>query len=195
MKNLFLPLILICSILTSCETKEELKEESKKTVTVSTDIYLDVNDAIIERVEKAQIILAQLDELDAKNVLENEMSLAAESAKKEVAVLTEELKEIVPVGKGGTEYLYAAVDFLSSASEVIQVYSDFAPSLSIIEDDWSELQVQEWFNLAEPVFLDYKQSFDELIIQQSNYAALQNIEIESLESEITSEEEEITESI
>jgi hypothetical protein len=192
MKYSILSLISLVFILSSCEQKEEKKQETKKTVIVSTDIYLDVNDAIIEKVEKAQLILDHLDKLDADNVSEEEMIKATNAATEEIAVITEEMKEIIPVGKGGEEFFTAATEFLYGVSAVIQVYNEFAPALSIIEDDWTELQVQEWFNLAEPVFLDYKHFYKQLVTAQSNYAALQNIEIQPLETDSVSEDIQVT---
>ena len=192
MKYSILSLISLVFILSSCEQKEEEKQETKKTVIVSTDIYLDVNDAIIEKVEKAQLILDYLDKLDADNVSEEEMITAANAAAEEIAVITNEMKEIIPVGKGGEEFFTAAAEFIYGVQAVIQVYNEFAPALSIIEDDWTELQFQEWFNLAEPLFLDYKQFYKQLVTAQSNYAALQNIEIQPLETDSVSEDIQVT---
>ncbi len=177
--------------LIACETKEN-KEESKnepvKTVEISKDSYLDFNDAIVVEITEAQAILNTLKDLDDKNVSEEEMILAASDAKEKAKSVKENLKNIIPSGKGSEDYLVAAIGVVEATINVTQVYNDFAGTLSIPEDEWTESQIMEWMNMAEPPFMEYQDAFTHLGLMQGNYAAYQNLEIESLVVADTTEE-------
>ena len=193
MKKTILTLIAFAFVLSSCESKEEKTDEKKKTtVEISTDGFLDFNNEIVSNVDAAQLILASLAELDDKNVPASEMEIAADAAKNDAKAILNNIQALAPLGKGGPEYHTAAIAFMNEVINLSQVYRDFAVTLSITEGEWNELQVQEWLNLAEPVFLDYQDSFKYLGTMQGNYAAYQNIEINPMapeeEEEIISEE-------
>lgn len=197
MKKSILVFSLLATAFVSCETKEEQKEESTKTVkTVKIDkgSFLDFNDAIIVEVNKLQDILNVLKDKDDQNISEEEMILAAAEAKEKAKEIKSTLQTITPSGKGSEDYLAAAINLAEATANVAQVYDDFAGTLSIIEEEWDEQQVMEWMNMAEPPFMDYQDAFKHVGLMQENYSAFQNIEIESIiEEEVT--EEEISEEI
>lgn len=198
MKKSLLAFGMLTITLVACETKEnkeEVKDETVKTVEISKDSFLDFNDAIVVEISKVQAILNTLKELDDQDVTEEEMILAASDAKEKAKKVKTNLQNIPPSGKGSEEYLAAAISVVEATINVTQVYSDFAGSLSIPEDDWSESQIMEWMNMAEPPFMDYQDAFTHLGLMQGNYAAFQNLEIESMVEEDSAEEvtsEEVT---
>jgi hypothetical protein len=192
MKKTILAFGILATTLVACETKEnadDTKDKTVKTVEISKDSYLDFNDAIVMEISNVQAILTTLKELDAQDISEEEMVLAAAAAKEQAKVVKTNLQNIPPTGKGSEAYLAAAIDVVEATINVTQVYHDFASTLSIIEDEWSEQQIMEWMNMAEPPFMDYQDAFTLLGLMQQNYAAFQNLEIESLVEEVPEEDE------
>ncbi len=195
MKRSILTIFTISALLVSCETTEKKDDNkgSEKTVEISKDAYLDFNDDVVMQVGIAQDELNKLNDLDAQDVPEESMILAALDAKSKLENILIEVQKLQPVGEGSAEYYEAAVGYLKTTISVAQVYHDFAASLSITEDLWDEQQIMEWMNMAEPEFMDYKDAFEYLGLMQSNFAAYQNIEITPLIEEAEIEEvEEIT---
>lgn len=169
---------------TSCDQKEDETNETVETKqTEDTDedtpgkSVNQFNDEIVEHADIGNLHMAKLMDLDNQDVSSEEMTMAANEAISDITERINLLNSSKPVGYGGDEFLASAVDHLENVKAVAQVYIDFSDILMIPDGEWTEEMGTKWANLAEPIFADYEDSFEQLEIAQGNYASLNDKDI------------------
>lgn len=182
--------LLVLALVTSCDPKNEHESEenhdNKDVTTDANDPVIGFNDYIVAQVDQSEIILATLMDLDAMDISAQDMITKAEEAKVTLDESIKSVEKLQPVGDGANDFLLATVEHLNNVKLVANVYVDFAEDLAIPDSLWNEEMGSRWLNLAEPLFADYNDSYEQLEMAQGSYAALNNIDI--IPSEETIEE-------
>ncbi|CAG5086590.1 hypothetical protein [Parvicella tangerina] len=181
MKNKLLLLLSTTTLLLACENKPNEEVEHSEDVAdtntqensskIEDDIVL-FNNSVVAHTDMAEVQIAQLMELDEQDVNAEEMIAAAEKVKLDIQDRVNDLTHLKAVGNGSEDFLKAAIDHLSTVERLTDIYIDFADNLSVPDSLWNEEMGKLWLNLAEPVFLEYEDSYELLEIAQGNFSSL-----------------------
>lgn len=177
---LFISISLIFSCSAPANTEEEDSHETSKEntneINDTTEVILDeivqFNNSLVNHTDMAVVQIAHLMELDEQNVSADEMKKAAEEVKKDITSRIQNLKHLPINGAGGQEFVSTAIDHLTIVNRLADIYIKFADNLAIPDDSWDEEMVNSWVNEAEPIFLEYEDSYILLDIAQGNFSSL-----------------------
>ncbi len=170
-------------VLTSCGEEsstpnlDETENDAAKIDDGQADDVVEFNDGIVAHIDMGEVQMAKLMDLDDQDVSAAEMLAAAEETIGDVEQRIGKLEKLNPTGPGAEDFLSAAIDHLKNVREVAQVYADFSEDLEIPDSLWTEDMGAMWMNLAEPIFADYEDSYEQLELTQSSFANMNNMDI------------------
>lgn len=136
------------------------------------------NDTLLSKIILVENEFIKINEVDETNPTKEQF---IEEVEKSLAVL-DSIKTIFTqtsvVGRGGDEFLASVITYTTECENYMHLYIDFSHLFIIPENEWSEIEINQFILAFEPAETKLNMAHNNIKISQDNFANLNNTVIE-----------------